>query len=112
MVAYVNLASFSPVRRLDLILAHGGRPLWMDEAFFLLRRHPRTWLDVSGVPPQRLLDYFPRLESIAHKVLWGTDWPAPGVPGLAANVAAFRDLPLAADVQDAILAGNASRLFP
>lgn len=97
---------------LDLILAHGGRPLWMDEAFFLLRRHPRTWLDVSGIPPRRLLEYFPRLESIAHKVLWGTDWPAPGVPGLAANVTAFRELALSADVQEAILTGNASRLLP
>jgi len=96
---------------LDLILAHGGRPLWMDEAFFVLRRHPRTWLDVSGIPPRRLLDYFPRLESMAHKVLWGTDWPAPGVPGLAANVASFRELGLSAEIQDAILEGNAARLL-
>jgi uncharacterized protein len=96
---------------LDLILAHGGRPLWMDEAFFLVRRHPRVHLDISGIPPQRLLDYFPRLESIAHKVLFGTDWPAPGVPGLASNLAAFRNLPLSAEAQQAVLHDNAARLF-
>jgi predicted TIM-barrel fold metal-dependent hydrolase len=97
---------------LDIILAHGGRPLWMDEAFFVLRRHPRVWLDISGIPPKNLLHYFPRLESIAHKVLWGTDWPAPGVPGLGANVEAFRKLALSGEAQDAILCGNAARLLP
>lgn len=28
--------------RLPIILAHGGRPLWMDTALFLIRRHPPT----------------------------------------------------------------------
>ena len=26
--------------KLKILLAHGGRPLWMDTAFFLIRRHP------------------------------------------------------------------------
>ena len=97
---------------LTIILAHGGRPLWVEEAFFLVRRHPRVHLDVSGIPPSRLLDYFPRLASIADRVLWGTDWPAPGVPGLAENVEMFRALPLPEGAQHAILAGNAERIFP
>ncbi|MGD8376387.1 MAG: amidohydrolase family protein [Acidobacteriota bacterium] len=96
---------------LPILLAHGGRPLWMDEAFFLLRRHPNVHLDVSGIPPARLLDYFPRLEQIADKVLWGTDWPAPGVPGLRANLDVFRGLGLPPAVQDAVLHGNAARLL-
>src|SRR5205823_1163906 len=33
---------------LTIVMAHGGRPLYMEEAFFVLRRHPRVWLDVSG----------------------------------------------------------------
>jgi len=36
---------------LVIILAHGGRPLWMDEAFFLVRRHKNMYMDISGVPP-------------------------------------------------------------
>ena len=60
---------------------------------------------------KNLLEYFPRLESIADKVLWGTDWPAPGVPGMAANVKAFRELELSEKTQQAILTGNASRLL-
>src|SRR6266850_1298938 len=41
---------------LKLVLAHGGRPLWMKTAFFLVRRHPNVFLDLSGIPPKGLLD--------------------------------------------------------
>ncbi len=47
--------------KLKILLAHGGRPLWMDSAFFLVRRHPNVFLDISGIPPKSLLKYFPRL---------------------------------------------------
>jgi uncharacterized protein len=56
---------------LVVILAHGGRPLWMNEAFFLVRRHKNMYMDISGIPPQKLMEYFPRIEDIADKVLWG-----------------------------------------
>src|SRR5258708_6499724 len=32
---------------LVVILAHGGRPLWMNEAFFLVRRHKNMYMDIS-----------------------------------------------------------------
>ena len=64
--------------KLKILLAHGGRPLWMHTAFFLVRRHPNVYLDISGIPPKTLLKYFPRLDEIAHKTLFGTDWPGPG----------------------------------
>jgi predicted TIM-barrel fold metal-dependent hydrolase len=97
---------------LVVILAHGGRPLWMDEAFFLVRRHQNMYMDVSGIPPQSLLEYFPRLEEIAAKVLWGTDWPGPGVPAIRGNIDKFRALPISAAAQQKILYDNAARLFP
>ena len=34
--------------RLKILLAHGGRPLWMKTAFFLVRRHSNVYLDISG----------------------------------------------------------------
>ena len=71
---------------LVVILAHGGRPLWMEEAFFLVRRHKNMYMDVSGIPPQKLMEYFPRLEEVADKTLFGTDWPGPGVPGVRGNI--------------------------
>jgi predicted TIM-barrel fold metal-dependent hydrolase len=96
---------------LRIIMAHGGRPLWMDTSFFLVRRHPNVYMDVSGIPPDRLLEYFPRLEQIAHKVLWGTDWPGPMVPTIGGNLERFRTLPLSAAAQAAILYENAERVF-
>lgn len=97
---------------LQIIMAHGGRPLWMETCFFLLRRHPNVHMDVSGIPPQSLLEYFPRLAEVASKTLWGTDWPGPGVPDLGKNLTAFRALPLPAEARAAILHGTSARLFP
>jgi len=97
---------------LTVILAHGGRPLWMNEAFFLVRRHQNMHMDISGIPPQKLLEYFPRLEEIADKVLFGTDWPGPGVPDVRGNIEKFLALPLGAPAQRKILYDNAARMFP
>lgn len=96
---------------LTILLAHGGRPLWMDEAFFVVRRHPNVYLELSGIPPARLLTWFPRLAEIASKSVWGTDWPSPGVPSLRKNVDEFLALPLDEAAKSAILAGNATRIF-
>ena len=97
---------------LMVILAHGGRPLWMNEAFFLVRRHKNMYMDISGIPPQKLMEYFPRIEDIADKVLWGTDWPGPGVPEVRGNIEKFMALPLSPAAQRKILYDNAARMFP
>jgi uncharacterized protein len=97
--------------QLTLILAHGGRPLWMEQAFFLVRRFPNVYMDVSSVPPRSVLRYFPRLADVADKVLYGSDWPAPGVRSMATNLRDFRTLPLPAEAMTKILETNARRLF-
>ena len=97
---------------LTIILAHGGRPLWMEQAFFLVRRFPRVYMDVSSIPPRSILRYWPRLAEIADKVLYGSDWPAPGVKSMAENLRAFRELGLPAEAEAKILDGNARKLFP
>ena len=98
--------------KLKILLAHGGRPLWMQTAFFLLRRHPNVHLDISGIPPKALLKYFPRLEEIAHKTLFGTDWPSPGVTDIKKNLDEFRSLPLSQEVQKQILSKTALGIWP
>jgi predicted TIM-barrel fold metal-dependent hydrolase len=98
--------------KLKIILAHGGRPLWMNTAFFLLRRHPNVFLDISGIPPKMLLKYFPRLHEIAHKTLFGTDWPGPGVPEIKQNVMDFRDLALSDENKQQILGKTALSIWP
>lgn len=97
---------------LPIVMAHGGRPLYMTTCFFLLRRHPNLRIDLSGIPPARLLEYFPRLEEVADRALWGTDWPAPGVRSMSSNVRDFLKLPLTGEAKRAILSGNARSLYP
>src|SRR5687768_12445245 len=96
---------------LKIILAHAGRPLYGETAFFLMRRHPNVFADVSGIPPRGLLRYFPRLKDVADKVLWGTDWPSPGVVSPKKNVEEFLALGLGAEVEGKVLWGNAVGVF-
>jgi uncharacterized protein len=98
--------------KLKILLAHGGRPLWMQTAFFLLRRHQNVYLDISGIPPKSLLQYFPRIAEIGHKTLFGTDWPSPGVIHIKKNLDEFRALPLSDEVQKRILTTTALELWP
>src|SRR5436305_1265937 len=109
-VGLVNIAIDFP--DLTIVMAHGGRPLYMEEAFFVLRRHSRVWLDVSGIPPARLLEYFPRLAELADRVVWGTDWPSPGVKDMRVNIDQFLALSLSDSHKKAILETNALALFP
>jgi len=98
--------------KMRVLLAHGGRPLWMETAFFLVRRHANVYLDISGIPPKSLLKYFPRLEEIASKTLFGTDWPGPGVPDIRRNLDDFRRLALTSTVQEQILSKTALEIWP
>ena len=97
--------------KLKIIMAHGGRPLWMAEAFFLMRRHENVHMDISGIPPKLLLNYFPRIEEIADKVMFGSDWPSPGIPGMGVNANGVKQLPLKHETKRKILFDNADRLL-
>ena len=96
---------------LTILLAHGGRPIWMAEAFFLVRRHANVHLELSGIPPKKLLEYFPRLGEVADKTVWGTDWPSPGVRSMAGNVEDFLALDLPDGAKRKILYDNAARIW-
>jgi len=95
--------------KLNLLMAHGGRPFWYEQAFWMARRHPNVYLEISGLPGRKLLEYFPRLEEIAEKVVYGSDWP--GNPYLRRNIEAIHDLPLGFEAKQLILGGNAARLL-
>ena len=45
-------------------------------------------------------------------MLFGTDWPGPGVPSVRGNLEQFLALPLADAARQKILYDNAARLFP
>jgi predicted TIM-barrel fold metal-dependent hydrolase len=97
---------------LTILMAHGGRPLWMDEAFFVLRRHGNVYLELSGIPPKRLLEYFPRLDELGDRVVWGTDWPSPGIKSMRDNLDQFLALPVADGIKESITRSTPLELFP
>jgi predicted TIM-barrel fold metal-dependent hydrolase len=94
---------------LNILLVHGGRGFWYDSAFFLARLHENVYLEVAGLPPQKLLQYFPELDRIPDKVIYGSDWP--GGFELSAGPAAVRALPIADETKRKILGGNAARIL-
>ncbi len=97
---------------LKVIMAHGGRPLWCETAFYLARTHPNVYLDISSIPPFRLMEWFPQIEKIADKVLFGSDWPGPGIPGMKEELEAVRALPLSEGLKEKLFVANARKLFP
>jgi uncharacterized protein len=116
--AYADPVLLDPVFRdfpdLTVVLAHGGRGWWYDQAAFLAMMRPQVWLEVSGLPPLRLPDYYgSSLRRLARKMIFGTDWP--GVPGVQRNARAVEKVLLeagctTADVSGA-LGGNAASVF-
>ena len=95
---------------LNIVLAHGGRSWWYDSAANMSLSYETVWIELSGLPPKRLPEYYARFDlgRLARRWIFGTDWP--GVPGIAQNATAVSDL-LADDVAAAVLGGNAMRVY-
>ena len=95
---------------LNVVLAHGGRGWWYDTAAVLALSNDTVWIELSGLPPKRLPEYYAKydLGRLARRWIFGTDWP--GVPGTAQNARAVAGL-LADDVAAAVLGGNAMRVY-
>lgn len=95
---------------LRIIMAHSGRGFWYDACFGLARLHDNLYLDVTGLPPKNLLGYFPELERLAHKVIFGSDWPTMPT-SIRENAEAIGSLPLRDASIEAILYGNARQIL-
>jgi uncharacterized protein len=95
----------------QFVLAHGGRGHWYADAARMTLARDNVWIDLAGLPPKRLPDYYAGfdLRALARKWVFGTDWP--GVPGAAKNVRAVAALDLPDDTLAAVLAGNAAHLY-
>lgn len=99
---------------LVVVLAHGGRGWWYDQAAFLALMRPNVFLEVSGLPPQRLSAYYgSSLRRLADKMIFGTDWP--GVPSVERNARTLEkvllDAGCSAEQVAAAWGGNAARVF-
>ena len=116
--AYADPVLLDPVFRdfpdLTVVLAHGGRGWWYQQAAFLALMKPNVWLEVSGLPPRRLPDYYgATLRRLADKMIFGTDWP--GVPSVRQNAEALEKVLIGAGCTPgqvaAALGGNAAEVF-
>ncbi|SNR42904.1 hypothetical protein SAMN06265360_105233 [Haloechinothrix alba] len=96
---------------LPFVFAHGGRGWWYDTAAYLALAKPNVWLDLAGLPPKKLPEYYARFDftRLAGKFIFGTDWP--GVPGAARNIGALRELGLPRAVWRDVISGNAGKVF-
>ncbi|MFB0566692.1 MAG: amidohydrolase family protein [Candidatus Aminicenantaceae bacterium] len=94
---------------LPLVMAHSGRGLWHEKAFFLSRLHPHLYLEISGLPPKNLLKYFPDMEKNIDKFIYGSDWP--GIKTINSNIEAIKELPLAEESIKKILFKNAASIL-
>ncbi|NOQ53095.1 MAG: amidohydrolase family protein [Thermoplasmata archaeon] len=94
---------------LQIVMAHSGRRLWYEQAFFMAERHDNIWMELSGIPPSRVPEWFPKLERVVDRVLFGSDFP--GVPSIRRNVEAFHDLPYSDELIEGALFANAARLL-
>lgn len=105
-VFYDDIAVDFP--ELKIVLCHGGRDCWYKEAVTVARLHENVYIDVAGLPPKKLLTYFPDLPRLAHKFIFGTDWPSVDI---GCNADALADLPLPEEDIRAILGGTAAGLL-
>ncbi|NOR14057.1 MAG: amidohydrolase family protein, partial [Candidatus Aminicenantes bacterium] len=94
---------------LPILMAHSGRGLWYDRAFFLSKLHPNLYLEISGLPPKNLLKYFPDLDKNIDKVVYGSDWP--GIQTISQNIEAIKQLPLSEESKEKILYRNALQIL-
>ncbi|MFC1979267.1 amidohydrolase family protein [Chloroflexota bacterium] len=95
---------------LTIVMAHSGRGFWYEQCFFLSRFHKNIYMELSGLPPKNLLNYFPELDRNGEKVIFGSDWPA--IPcGIKDNVETIKSLPLSDKTIEGILYKNAERIL-
>ncbi len=94
---------------LKIVLVHSGRGFWYDRAFLLARLHTNVYMEIAGLPPQHLLEYFPELERNGDKIIFGSDWP--GVTSITKNIETIRQLPIDQFVKEKLLGLTAARLL-
>lgn len=95
---------------LTLIMIHCGRGFDYDAAFFLSKLHRNIYMDITGLPPARLMTYFPDLEKNSEKIIFGSDWPSMPA-GIKQNIEGIQNLPLKSSTIEKILYKNVKRLI-
>ena len=101
-----DIASAFP--ELPILLAHAGRGVWYDEAALLATLHANVYLELSGLPPRNLPQYFPRWPELVDKMVFGTDFP--GVPSIKGNIETLVEV-IGVEAARKVLWENGARLL-
>jgi uncharacterized protein len=108
-------------RDVRFVLCHLGNP-WVEEAAEVVYKNPNVYADTSGLLGPPTAPYFARAVELCRarlrdaivtvgspeRFLYGSDWP---LEELGTAVALIERLDLPEEDRDAILGGNARRLF-
>jgi hypothetical protein len=108
-------------RDVRFVLCHLGNP-WVNEAAEIVYKNENVYADTSGLLAHPSIPYFDQMFTQARQVvraaivtigrpdriLYGSDWP---LEELKLAVDLIRDLDLPGPDRDALLGGNARRLF-
>ena len=110
---FINPLDFKPLAEnypnLVLILAHGGKPYWYDEASLLALTFPNVYIDTALLDPLSLEKDFSDLERLKNKVVFGSDWPVVG--SYSALLEKYKQANISEDILYAIFYGNAERIL-
>lgn len=93
---------------LKIVMAHGGRGPWYEEAMTMVRLHKNVFVDLTGLPVRKLPQYFPELDRFSHKFLFGTDWPQVVIKD---SIEKYSQIGLSEESKKRILGENAAKLL-
>ena len=93
---------------LRMILCHGGRGPWYEEAMTMARLHKNIYIDITGLPPKKLPQFFSGMDRMPEKFVFGTDWPSVNI---GKNADAVANLSMSEDAVRKILGENALELL-
>lgn len=95
---------------LPIIMCHGGRGFEYEKAFFLTKFYKNVYIDISGLPPKKLLGLYPRMESNINKFMFGSDFPSTP-KSIKENIADILNLPMKDGSKEKLLYKNAEEVI-
>ncbi|NEO02448.1 MAG: amidohydrolase, partial [Moorea sp. SIO3I7] len=110
---FIKPLDFEPLAKkypdLVLILAHGGKPYWYEEAMTMALSFPNVYIDTALVDPLSLDQVFPDLEKLSQKIIFGSDWPVAG--SYSALLDKYKQANIPESIISAIFYQNAERIL-
>ena len=94
---------------LPVILAHAGKPYWVDQALEYALRFDNVFLDTALVDPAVVAGLLVREPEVAGKLLFGSDWPVSG--SYTALIERYMSSDVGPRWRNALFSDNANRLL-